>query len=230
MRRSAYGRIYGMELRRTLRDPLTWAGLFAFVIILLVGAWLYWRTLPPRPQNSRLFGEAFMLATIIAWHTGIARDRATRFDVYLAANLVEPSALYAAKVTAALTFLLMFGTLSFVVALAASAGDFGYAAHYTGLLLLASMLALPALVVIELALTTRYPMPILLLLLLAGLGVYSRMGDVQALMRWLGMSGEIRVVPATLRTATALLLTALCYPLYRLRLGRRRLATEGGAL
>jgi hypothetical protein len=79
-------------------------------------------------------------------------------------------------------------------------------------------------VVIELAFNTRYPVPILLLLFLAFLAAYSRMGDVQALSRALGLDGNIAVVPATLRSAIALGACAALYPLFRVRLGGPRLA------
>ena len=229
MRRNAYFRLFSMELRRMLRDPMTAAGLFAFAVFLALGAWLYWRALPPRPQNGRLFGEAFLLGGIIAWHTGIARDRGDRFDSYLAANFFPPVALYLAKVAAAIAFLLAYASAAFLLAVATSAGDVGYAAHYAGLYALAFALALPGIVLIELALTTRYPVPILLLLFFAVLGIYSRIGDVQALIRLLGMDGTIAAGPATARTAIALVLLGACYPLFRFRLGMRRLATGVGS-
>ena len=229
MRTRAYRHMLALELGRTLRDPLTIAGMFAFVLILLLGAYLHWRALPPRPQNGRLFGEAYLLAVMIAWHAGIARDRGSRFDVYLAANFVDARALYFAKVTAALVFVLVLSAFAFVVAAGTSAGDIGYAGHYAGLFLLASVVSLPALVLVELALNTRYPVPVLLLLFFALLAVYSRVADVRALLRSLGMDGTLEALPALVRCAAALALTAAIYPLFRLRLGARRLATIGHA-
>ncbi len=224
MRRNSYYRLFGLELRRTWADPLTWGALFGFIVILVVGAWLYWRSLPPRLQNGRLFGEAYLLAMIIAWHAGFARDRMSKFDVYLASNFVDVRSLYFAKVSAAVVTVCGFCLIAFLIAVGTSLGDFGYAAHYATLFLLASMLAVPALVLIELALNTRYPVPILLLLFFGFLGIYSRIGDVQALIRLLGMSGTIELFPALVRTLVALALAAACYPLFHLRLGGRHLA------
>jgi hypothetical protein len=224
VRRSEFGRMLRFEVTRTLRDPLCVAALCAFAIILALGAWLYWRALPPRPQNSRFFGEAYLAALVIGWHAGFARDRQCRFDVYLAANFVSSRTLYFAKVTAALLWLAALSLITFLLATATSAGDTGYAAHYTILFVLASILLVPGLVLVELLLNTRYPVPILLLFLLAVLGIYSRAADVQRLIGALGMDGRIEAVPAVLRSLVALAITVALYPCYQLRLGSGRLA------
>lgn len=218
------------ELIRMLRDRHTWIALSVFAVTLIYGAWSYWQSLPPRAQNSRMFGEAFLLAMVIGWHSGIARDRIFKFDAYLVANFVEPRTAFLAKVATALAFVAMLGFAAFLLATAASLGDLGYAAHYTVLFVLAAIVALPGIILLELALNARYPVPVLVIIFFVVLGIYSRGGDVQPLIRALGMHGHIEVVPAIVRTAAALLLTVACYPIYRLRLGKRRLASEAGSL
>ena len=224
MRGSTYYRLFCFELRRALHDGLTWAGLSGFAVILGVGAWLHWTALPPRPANSRLFGEAYLLATMIAWHAGLARDRASKFDWYLAANFVHPASLFFAKVSAALTFVVAFSTIAFALASVTSAGDFRYAAHYASVFLLAAILALPAIVLIELALNMRHPVPILVILFFTGLALYSKFGDVRAFIAKLGLDGNVELLPAMVRSAVALAATAALYPLFRRQMGGRRLA------
>jgi len=224
MSRNAYVAVAAFELRRRLRDPLTLGGMIGFAVILGIGAWFYWSSLPPRPRNARLFGEAYLLATMIAWHAGLAADRMSKFDVYLTANFVSARTLYFAKISVALVCVAAFSLLAFVLAVAASAGDFAYAAHYTGLFLLAAIFALPAIVLIELVLNTRHPIPILVVLFFTALALVSKFGDVQQLISRLGMGGTIGPVGATVRSAAALVVAVAMDPLFRLRLGGRQLA------
>jgi hypothetical protein len=224
MRRNAYYRMLGIELRRTLHDRMTWIGVLGFTVILGVGAWLYWNALPPRPANGRLFGESYLLATMIAWHAGFARDRASKFDMYLAANFVHPAALFFAKVSAALAIVGGFSAIAFAFAVASSAGDIRYAAHYTLVFSFAAVLALPAIVLIELVLNTRNPVPILIILFFTSLALYSRFGDARAFIGTLGLDGSTQIPGTAARCAIALALTAALYPLFKLRMGGPRLA------
>src|SRR5688572_29073117 len=86
------------ETHRYMRDRVTWLALCAFVALLLVGAVDYWNALPPRPDGSRLFSEAYFLALCLAFHASVAQDRATRFDAFLTSNFVRPHVLYFGKV------------------------------------------------------------------------------------------------------------------------------------
>lgn len=218
------GRLLRLGASRLVHDRLTWVAMFAFAVILTAGSWLYWQSLPPRPAGSRLFGEAYLLAIVLGAHVGIARDRATDFDTFLVANFADPAELFIAKVAVALLFLLGLAAGAFLLATALSAGSLSFAAHYTVLFLLASVLMLPAIILVELALSTRYPVAILIILFFAFLAVYARGNDVQRLLGVLGMNGQIDPTAALMRTSIALIATAACYPLYRLKVGKRSLA------
>lgn len=221
--------VFVLEVRRVLRDELTYAGVAAFALLLGVGSWLYWQTLPPRAPGGRLFGEGYVLALAVCCHAGLARDRAQRFDMYLAANFVTPAALYCGKVLAALVLLVALAATSFLLALIASMGDAAYAIHYSLLFLLASLLVLPVVVLTELAVTTRFPWPLIVMAFFAFLAVYGRTGDLRPLLERLGFAGNVDLWPALLRSALAFGATAACYPLFRFRLGGPRLATGDGA-
>lgn len=218
------GRLLRLGLSRLLHDRMTWVGVFAFAVIFAIGSWLYWQSLPPRAQGSRLFGEAYLFAVVLAFHVDIARNRAADFDTFLVANFTRPIELYFAKIVVALAFLLGLATVAFLLAAILSGGSLSFAAHYTTLFLLASVVMLPAVVVVELILTTRYPVAILIIAFFAFLAVYSRGNDVRHLLAVLGMNGEMAAGPAFLRTLIALAATAACYPLYRMKLGKRSLA------
>ena len=212
------------ELSRSLRDPVLVVAVIIFTMLLAVGAWLYWRSLPPRPSGSRLFGEAYFAALIVAWHTGIARDRATHFDRYLGANFVTAASMYFGKVVAAIAWLVLFTCVSFILALLAAAGSLSYAGHYSTLFLLHALFFLPGMVLIELAVSTRNPLPLVCIALFAFVTVYGRLADVQALLRLLVLDGSLDPWRLGARTLIALFLTCACYPLFRLRLGATHLA------
>jgi hypothetical protein len=212
------------EMRRLLHDRLAWIGAAVFAAVLGLGAWQYWNALPPRPENSRLFSEAYILALVIAAHAGLARDRMARFDAYLCANFADPLEVYGSKVISTLVYLAGFAVFAFACALATSAGDVSYAAHYAGLFFLGAVLILPAVILAELALNTRHAIAVLVILFFATLVVYGRNHDVRALMQTLGLDGSFHPVGAAVRTVAALAAVAACYPLFRLRLGRHSLA------
>lgn len=222
-------RVFTFELRRALRDQLTWLAIAAFALLLAAGAWLHWQMLPPRPDGGRLFGEAYLLGLAILYHTGIARDRTHHFDRYLAANFVSPDVLYVGKVAATVLFVFGFAIVTFGLALITSLGDMAYAAHYSLLFLLASVLILPMLVLTELMVTTRFPVPLILIAFFAFLAVYGRTSDLQPLLDSLGFGGQIELWPALLRTTLAIAATLACYPLYRSKLGGPHLATGDSA-
>jgi hypothetical protein len=212
------------ELRRRLRDGMTYAALFAFLLVLGVGAWLHWQTLPPRAAGGRLFGEAYLLALVMGCHAGIAHDRVQHFDRYLVANFVSPAALYFGKVATTILCLVLFTLLSFALALLTSAANAGYAAHYPLVFFLAALLMLPFLMLTELLITTRYPVPLIVIGFFAFLTIYARVNDPRPLLKLLGMDGSMEALPAIVRSGLALLATVALYPLFRLRLGSRHLA------
>jgi hypothetical protein len=212
------------ELRRRLRDGMTYAALFAFMVVLGIGAWLYWQSLPPRASGGRLFGEAYLLALVIGCHAGIAHDRTQHFDRYLTANFLAPAALYFGKVATTILYLVLFAVLSLVLALLTSAGSAGYAARYSLVFFLATLLMLPLLVLTELLITTRYPGPLIVVGFFAFLTIYGSVNDPRPLLSVLGMEGSVEAVPAIVRSGLALLATSALYPLFRLRLGRQHLA------
>ncbi|HEY0672270.1 MAG TPA: hypothetical protein VGD27_08395 [Longimicrobiales bacterium] len=207
------------ELQRTLRDPYTWIGVAAFVVLASAGACVYWQSLPPRPPGARVFGEAYLLGLVIAFHTGIARDRQYNFDQYLAANFEAPAYLYFGHIVSALMFLLSFGAGAFLFALALSLGDLSYAAEYPLQMLFASLLMLPFIVALELMLNSRLPVPVLLIIFFVFLVLYARIYDVNRLSRVLGLEGTLGIAGVLLRVGVALLLTAALYPLFVKRLG-----------
>jgi hypothetical protein len=203
-----------------VRDPYTWIGVLAMAGLLGTGAYFYWQSLPPRPSGGRLFGEAYIVGLVIGFHSGCARDRQYNFDRYIVANFVTPASLYFGRLLCALAFLLAYGISAFLCALAYSRGDVGYAAHYTQLLFLASLVMLPMVVAIELVLNTRMPVAILVILFFVFLMVYGRSHDPQNLMRVLGFTEKVTFGGVALRTLIALAVSALLFPLFWWRLGR----------
>jgi hypothetical protein len=209
-----------LEARRFAADRFTWAGLAAFIVVLLIGAVEYWNSLPPRPQGARLFGEAYLLGLSLAFHTSIAQDRLTHFDCFLASNFVRTRDLYFGKLIAALLFLLSAAFTAFLLSMITSLGDMQYAGHYAVVFLTGSLLLLPAAALLEIGLTTRYPVPLVLAILFALIAVYHRIGDLPRALHLLGFDGQLSLSGTITRSLAALALAAGCYPLYRLRLGR----------
>lgn len=213
-------RIARFEVQRTLRDPYTWIGVTAFALLASAGAYVYWQSLPPRSPGARVFGEAYLLGLVIAFHTGIARDRQYNFDHYLAANFEAPADLYFGHVVGALAFLLSFGAVAFLFALALSLGDLSFAVEYPLQMLFASLLMLPFIVALELMLNSRLPVPVLLIIFFVFLVLYARIYDVKQLSRAIGLEGTLGIAGVLLRVGIVLLLTAGLYPLFVKRLGR----------
>lgn len=214
--------IIRFETQRYLRDRITWLAGVALVVLLVVGAVDYWNSLPPRPDGSRLFSEAYFLGLCLAFHAWVAQDRTTRFDAFLASNFVRPQVLYFGKVISALLFLLGLAVTSFALALLTSLGNFEYAARYSVMFLAGSILLLPVVILAELGLPTRYPVSLILIFLFAVMAVLQKTGDLPGFIRTLGLDGHLSPGEIALRTAAAVLFTAAFYPLYRLRLGLKR--------
>lgn len=214
------------ELRRILRDPYTWCGLLAFMLVAGAGAYFYWQSLPPRPTGSRLFNDGYMLALVFAFHCGLARDRQYRFDRYLVANFAFTSGFYFGHLLATVAFLALLYVFAIVYGTVLALGDVGFALEHASRFFYYSLLMLPFVVLLELLLSTRLPVPVLLItFVLAGL-LYSRMGELNKLFHLLGMDEQVPLVGAIGRVALALLLAAALYVLFGKRLGRVSLASE----
>jgi hypothetical protein len=225
MRPSSVLRVARLELRRAARDAYTWIGVAAFLLIAGAGAYFYWRSVPPRPAGARLFNEAYLLALVAAYQCGFARDRMCGFDRYQVANFEQPAAFYAGHLLSAMVFLLSFALLSFGYALVLALGDAGFAAEHALRMFYISVIMLPFVVLLELALSSRMPVPILLIAFFLVVLVYSRMGDVNEFSATLGLA-ETSALGAVVRALLALLLSAAWYPLFLKRLGRVSLASR----
>ncbi len=214
------------ELRRMLRDPYTWCGLLAFMLVAGAGAYFYWQSLPPRPTGSRLFNDGYMLALVFAFHCGLARDRQCRFDRYMVANFASAPGFYFGHLLATVAFLGLLYAFALAYGTVLALGDVGFALEHASRFFYYSLLMLPFVVVLELLLSTRLPVPVLLItFVLAGL-LYSRIGELNKLFHLLGMDSEVPLIGALVRAALALLVAAAMYPLFRKRLGRVSLASD----
>jgi len=207
-----------IELKRRARSFRTATGFVLFLAVLGVGSWFYWQALPPRPQDDRLFGDAYVLAALVALHAGIARDHRFQFDAFLANNVLAPRELYASKVCAAVLCILVASFCTFVVALAMSAGDIEYSAWYAMLLCLVALLFLPAVVLSELLFEIEYPVAIVALAFTAVLSVAGRASGARRILDALALGGErfdySNLSRLALRAVIAILVTGLLYPLY----------------
>jgi hypothetical protein len=217
----------GLEWRRVVRDRSSHVALGLFVLVAGIGAWLYWNALPPRPPGSRLFGEAYVLALVVGGHVGLARDRAVRFDAFLISNFVTPAHYYVTRVVIAVMTLTAFAAIAFAIALVLSFGDLAYAAEYAATLYFASLMALPAIVILELFLNSRHTVAILLIGLVVTMTLYGRANDPRPVLRALGLSGELDVWASLFRSGIALTISIAFYPLFRWRIGRYSLAGVG---
>lgn len=150
------------ELRRMGRSRSTILGILAFAALLAIGHWSYWKALPPRPEDDRLFGYAYVAAMILCLRFGLADDRATRFDRFLGDNLISPIRLLAGKLQAVAAFLLLFGAYAFTLALAFSTGEWVYAWWYVLRFTLTAWVFLPIVVLVEVAMDMRYPVAVVL--------------------------------------------------------------------
>jgi hypothetical protein len=81
-----------------------------------------------------------------------------------------------------------------------------------------SIVLLPVVVLAELALNTRYPVPLIFAFFFVLAAVLHRSGDLPHVMQLLGFDGQLNTVAVTARSIAALAITASLYPLYRWRL------------
>ena len=222
MRPELLRRIIAFEAGRRWHDRVTWIALAAFVIVLALGAYDYWSSLPPRPGGDRLFGDAYLLGLALGFHFGIAHDRSSRFDLFMSSNLATPLTLYFAKLATGLLMLFAFTAVAFLLALAMALGDIAYAAQRSFQLFALAMVLVPLIVALELIVTIRYPTVLVLLIAFTMLAVHSRFGDTRAVLSWIGLDGQIGAAEFAFRLFVSLSVVAALYPLFRVRLLRTR--------
>lgn len=182
--------VIAFELRRRLREPATVIGLLVLFGILLVGHVEYWQALPPRPEEDRMFGYAFVGAMLAVLRFGLAEDRQLAFDEFLAGNLISPRRYLAAKLLTGIIVLLGVAATAFVLALALSGFEFTYAAWYTLLLTLAIWAFLPAVLVAEAVADTRFVAIVVFIIFFISIMVTESFYGAQNLIIWLGYDVE----------------------------------------
>lgn len=216
--------IASFELRRRFRSRATLVGAVGFVLVLAAGHYLYWTAPPPRPEDSRLFGDAFVLFLAAAAHLGIADDRMRGTDTFLVGNFVAPWRYLAGKIVGAFAFLVLASAGAAAVAAALSLGDLAYATWYPAEFALTAWMCLPLLLLVELFLETRNGSAVVLVIYFTILFTLTHFYGALRVTGWFG----IRTTPLDFGTlgplavralgATALLF--LLYPLCRRRIGR----------
>lgn len=213
-----------LELTRTMRAPTTLIALLGCTTVLALGHWLYWRALPRRPEDDRLLGYAFVLATMIGLRFGFSSDRALGSERFLVENLVRPTAYFFGKFTALLTSLLILTVFAIITATTLSAGDWNHALWYSLTSALAVCLFSPILLLVELAMETRFPGPAVFVLFVVAVLTASFTSGTQPLIRYLAFTMERldyqSLVPLAWRVAAALGITGLLYPLWRWSVSR----------
>lgn len=216
--------IVDFELRTIVRSPSTWIGALLFLALLALGHTLYWSALPPRPDHDRFFGYAYLLAMLASLHLGLATDRQSHFDRVLVGNLTHPAPFLVGKLAARVVYLLAFAVYALVISFALSAGEWSYALWYSLNLTLLAWFFLPALLLTELAVDTRYPVPVVLFAFFVLAVAADRLFGVEALTRFLGFTQRRldfgSLWPLAGRALLVPILLALLYPLCRWRLTR----------
>lgn len=214
--------LVAVEVQRALRSPGALVGLSGFLILLGVGHWSYWTSLPPRPEDDRLFVWGYIVAMCGMFRLGLGEDRELALDEYLVSNLVSPLQYALSKLLATIAVVGIFGAGAFLCAAAASAGDIRYAAWYTVLMTLVVWTLLPVLLLVELGIDTRYPALFVLLIFIATVIVGRLALGPIAIVRVMGLEIERYVysslAPLGVRALVAAWVLVLLYPLWRLRL------------
>jgi|GEM_PF-2126000 len=155
--RRELGAVIWLESKRLLGARSTPIALGIFVLLLVLGQWLHWRSLPPRPTGDRLFGYAYLSAAVLLLHSGLAIDRRHGSEGLLVYNLVNPNRYFYGKVIALAMTILGLGAFAFTTTILVTFGEFSYTLWYSLYFTLIAALFLPLLVLIELLLDTRYP-------------------------------------------------------------------------
>jgi len=224
-RLSAVVAIARFEIREQWRSRAAWIAAIGFIVLLAAGHWSYWTTLPPRPDDDRLFGHAYLLAAIALLRFGTSRDHELGFDEYLVTNLTTPARYLAGKLLAACASLAALGGIAFAAALALSLGEWRYAVWYTVLFTLVSQLFLPAVLLAELLFRTRLPAAVVFFGFVVALAVARAVSSPMVLVTALGLDTERfafeTLAPLARRAVGSTLLLGLLYPVWRLRLPAR---------
>lgn len=218
-----------LELTRVVRSSSTLIALIGFTTLLAVGQWLHWQALPPRPDDDRLFGYAFLIAAMIGLRFGFSSDRRLGIERLLVGNLIRPIAFFAGRLAAVIVVLLTFTVFTTITAGLLSAGDWRYATWYSLILALTTWLFIPVMLLAELVMDTRYPGPAVFIVFVVAVAITSITVGVQPLIDFLALD-VLRLDYATLAPLAwrALLVSGvmvLIYPIWYWRL-RGRVTVE----
>lgn len=213
------------ELGRALHDPGTGVAAILLPAMLVVGHWPRLVFGEALPTGSRLFAVGFVAALIAGGRLRLGADRRAHFGQLLRANFVTVPERMLGKLLALFVSLCVLGTYAFLAACAVSLGDVPYALWYSVLFTLVAFLISPAVVLVELSADSRLPVALVLLVIIVGSLLASRIGALDSL---LGVAGVLEIEQyryGTLRPIVARVLIVvpilhlLLYPLWLLRSG-----------
>jgi hypothetical protein len=213
--------VMALELARVARAPATIGALVVFTTLVALGQWLHWRTVPPRPEDDRLYGYAFLSAVMIGLRFGFSGDRSSGSDMLLIGNLIRPRAFFLGKLGALALVLLTFTAYAITAAGLLSAGDWSYALWYSILFALVVWLFIPATLLAELVMDTRYPGPAVFVAFVVAVTLASVTTGVQPLIEFLGFNTQrltyASLAPLAWRALVAGGIMAVLYPIWRWR-------------
>ncbi len=211
-----------LELIRIARSPATIIALASFTILLAIGHWLHWRALPPRPDDDRLFGYAFLVAVMIGLRFGFASDRESGTEQLLIGNLIRPATYFFGKAAALLITLLAFMTYAGITSGLLSVGDWSYSLWYALLFALVIWLFTPLMLLFELALDTRYPGPAVFVTFVIMITIARFTIGIQPLIDLLAFDRArldfAGLLPLAWRALIVAGVTGLLYPVWRWRM------------
>lgn len=215
--------VINLELMRTARAPATTVALCGFISVLILGQILHLKALPPRPDDDRFFGYAFLIAAMIGLRLGLSTDRKRGSDQLLLGNLIRPAALYLGKIITLACNLLIFAGAAALCATISTAGDWNFALWYTVVMTLTIWCYMPLLLLTELSMDTHYPGPaafaLFVLLVVIGAAIIGADQIVQLLGFQTQRFTYSSLIPLARRTLLATCTLALGYPLWRWRTG-----------
>lgn len=211
------------EFKRWLRDRTVIFAAALSLSLVILGAWQYQQALPPRPQDDRLFGYAYLLFAVLALHTGIARDRPDRFDALLAGNFLHLRDVFVARILVLLLIIVAIGVSAVVLGLVTSRGDVAFAIWYPLLFTSVFLVFLPIIVLAEIVFNTRYPVAIVMLLFMTSMTALRHLGKAQPVLKVLGLDVDrfdyADLTGLLARSVVALVVTFAWLPLYSWRVG-----------
>jgi hypothetical protein len=221
--------VAALELSRIARSPTTLIAIIVFTGLAAAGQWLHWRTLPPRADDDRLLGYAFILAAMIGLRLGLSNDRKRGIEQLIVDNLIGPVSFFLGRLLSLIVTLSIFTAYAIIAASILSAGDWNFALWHTLLLALAVWIFTPLLLLVELVVDTRLPGPAVFVVFVVTTIIAGITVGVQPLIDLLGFRA-VRLDYATLaplawRALIASGITALLYPVWYWRL-RGRITTK----